>query len=111
MKLVLAAGLVVNFGLLAAFKYLAFFGSIIDGACAAVGIPLNLELPVWAAPIGISFYTLMAGSYLIDVFRGTVAPIAIWAVWRCSSATSLRLWRDPFAVTARRLTPFWPASR
>lgn len=68
MKLVLAAGLVVNFGLLAAFKYLAFFGSIIDGACAAVGIPLNLELPVWAAPIGISFYTLMAGSYLIDVF-------------------------------------------
>ena len=74
MKLVLAAGLVVNFGLLAAFKYLAFFGSIIDGACAAVGIPLNLELPVWAAPIGISFYTLMAGSYLIDVFRGTVAP-------------------------------------
>ena len=32
MKLVLAAGLVVNFGLLAAFKYLAFFGSIIDGA-------------------------------------------------------------------------------
>lgn len=74
MKLVLAAGLVVNFGLLAAFKYLAFFGSIIDGACAAVGIPLNLELPVWAAPIGISFYTLMAGSYLIDVFRGTAAP-------------------------------------
>lgn len=74
MKLVLAAGLIVNFGLLAAFKYLAFFGSIIDGACAAVGIPLNLELPVWAAPIGISFYTLMAGSYLIDVFRGTVAP-------------------------------------
>ena len=50
MKLVLAAGLIVNFGLLAAFKYLAFFGSIIDGACAAVGIPLNLELPVWAAP-------------------------------------------------------------
>lgn len=39
-----------------------------------MGIPLNLELPVWAAPIGISFYTLMAGSYLIDVFRGTVAP-------------------------------------
>ena len=32
MKLVLAAGLIVNFGLLAAFKYLAFFGSIIDGA-------------------------------------------------------------------------------
>lgn len=33
MKLVLAAGLVVNFGLLAAFKYLAFFGSIIGRLC------------------------------------------------------------------------------
>ena len=38
-----------------------------------MGITLNTELPVWAAPIGISFYTLMAGSYLIDVYRGTVA--------------------------------------
>lgn len=72
MKGVMVAGLVVNLGLLAAFKYLHFFGRIIDGALALVGIHLNLELPVWAAPIGISFYTLMAASYLVDVFRGTI---------------------------------------
>lgn len=72
MKLVMAAGLLVNFGLLAAFKYLHFFASVIDGALGVFGIVLNTELPVWAAPIGISFYTLMAGSYLIDVYRGTV---------------------------------------
>lgn len=72
MKWVMVAGLLVNFGLLAAYKYLHFFASIIDGGLALIGIHLNIQLPVWAAPIGISFYTLMAGSYLVDVFRGTI---------------------------------------
>lgn len=73
MKWVMVAGLLVNFGLLAAYKYLHFFASIIDGGLALMGIHLNIQLPVWAAPIGISFYTLMAGSYLVDVFRGTIS--------------------------------------
>ena len=33
-----------------------------------------MAVPYIGVPIGISFYTLMAASYLFDVYRGTIAP-------------------------------------
>lgn len=63
--LALAAG--VNLGLLAVFKYLDFI-------IANLGRLLGLALPAAgiALPIGISFFTFQAMSYVIDVYRGTV---------------------------------------
>ena len=66
-KPVLTAGLVFNFGILFLFKYCGFFTTALNTAFGA-SIPV-LKL---ALPIGISFYTFQAASYLIDVYRGTV---------------------------------------
>lgn len=71
-RALLAVGLAINFGLLAACKYLLFAEAVAKSLLQVLGIELTLTLPTLAAPIGISFYTLMAASYLIDVSRGAV---------------------------------------
>ncbi len=65
----LAFALVVNIFMLGFFKYWGFFlGSIND--ILGIHIPYH-DLPL---PIGISFFTFQAMSYLIDVYRGEVRP-------------------------------------
>ena len=65
-KIALACGLILDLGLLAFFKYADFlvetFDALTGAAVPAPGIPL---------PLGISFFTFQAMSYLIDVYRGT----------------------------------------
>jgi Predicted membrane protein involved in D-alanine export len=58
-KLVVAASVVFNLGLLGYFKYWNFF---------TAGMLWDVALP-----IGISFYTFQIMSYVIDVYRGEVA--------------------------------------
>ncbi len=63
-KLSLIAAIVVNLGILAYFKYFNFF---IDTFTAVSGISIKaIEI---ALPVGISFYTFQALSYVIDVYR------------------------------------------
>ena len=65
----LILGVVLGVGLLGVFKYADFFiGSV--NALTGLSLPL-LRL---ALPVGISFYTFQALSYLVDVYRGTVPP-------------------------------------
>lgn len=52
------------------FKYEGFVAENVNALVGATVIA-DLELPL---PIGISFYTLQALSYVIDVWRGDVAP-------------------------------------
>lgn len=66
-KGMLALSVVFNIGLLAVFKYAAFFVGTINGL-----LGLSLAIPSIPLPIGISFYTFQAMSYVIDVYRGTV---------------------------------------
>ena len=66
-KKVLAFGIVVNLGILLVVKYTGFIGGNINSLLQAVKIPLKLQIPKILMPIGISFYTLQAVSYLIDV--------------------------------------------
>lgn len=68
-KVFLILGIAIGLGLLCLFKYADFFISSIN---AAVG--LGLPLLKLALPVGISFYTFQCMSYLVDVYRGTVAP-------------------------------------
>ncbi len=66
-KAVLTAAVIVNIGLLFVFKYAGFFvsslNSLLPGSAA-------LPVPKLSLPIGISFYTFQALSYVIDVYRG-----------------------------------------
>ena len=71
-KLLLAASLVANLGLLFYFKYANFFLESLNEALQAVGATEFLPLLQVILPIGISFYTFEALNYTIDVYRGKV---------------------------------------
>ena len=64
-KGVLALMVAFNLGLLGVFKYLMF---LMNSANAV--FRLNLTVPNIVLPIGISFFTFQAMSYVIDVYRG-----------------------------------------
>ena len=64
-KAVLACAVVVNIGLLVVFKYAGFLASLFN-QCTGASVPV----PVIRLPIGISFFTFQAMSYVIDVYRG-----------------------------------------
>lgn len=66
-KLFLIAGLVVNLGILGIFKYAAF---LVHTCNSLLG--LHVPEPDLALPVGISFFTFQALSYVIDVYRGNV---------------------------------------
>ena len=67
-RAILAGAIVVNIGLLAVFKYANFFVDNLNVALAAWGVR-TLDIPPIALPIGISFFTFHALSYVIDVHR------------------------------------------
>ena len=62
-KVALVIGLVCNISIIAVFKYLGFLAQILID----LGIPISK--PHIALPIGISFYTFQAISYIMDVYR------------------------------------------
>ncbi|MDR0974451.1 MAG: MBOAT family protein [Ruminococcus sp.] len=66
-KLGVAASLLVNLGLLAVFKYGAFFTETFN-SLTGLALPVH-ELDL---PIGISFYSFQSISYIVDVYRGKV---------------------------------------
>ena len=65
----LAVAVVVNLGMLGVFKYA---GMLVSTVNALLG--LSLPVPDIPLPLGISFYTFQALSYVIDVYRGDVEP-------------------------------------
>ncbi len=72
-KGLLILSVAVPLGFLAVFKYTDFFISSVNSISGA-DIPL-LKL---ALPIGISFYTFQAISYVIDVYRGDIPAEKNW---------------------------------
>ncbi|MBR6328908.1 MAG: MBOAT family protein [Lachnospiraceae bacterium] len=69
-KAVIAAGIVLNLGILAYFKYFSFLLNNISSITSRFNIPLNLPQVDIVLPVGISFYTFQALGYAIDVYRG-----------------------------------------
>ena len=61
----LVVGLVCDLGLLAVFKYLGFLMENVNWI-----FHLSLPMPQIVLPIGISFFTFQAISYIVDVYRG-----------------------------------------
>jgi alginate O-acetyltransferase complex protein AlgI len=69
-KRALIAAIVFDLGLLCTFKYLGFFVSEMDDALDSIGLGSPLPLVQIVLPIGISFFTFQAISYVVDVYRG-----------------------------------------
>ena len=63
-KLMLVIAVCINLGILVIFKYTDFFISNFNSLFS-----LNIPLPNIRLPIGISFFTFQALSYVIDVYR------------------------------------------
>ena len=75
-KLWLAISLAASLGLLAYFKYANFFVDSFAGLLAAIGIQADIGLLHVVLPVGISFYTFQSISYVLDIYRGRVDPVA-----------------------------------
>ena len=73
-KVVLVLALTLNVGILAYFKYRGFFLDSLSGLFGLFGEPAPLPVVRVLLPLGISFYTFAAISYVIDVYRGTIQP-------------------------------------
>lgn len=59
---------------LAAFKYASVTKAVLGGALAFAGFGKAGPVIALALPIGVSFWTFQTISYLVDVYRGRLAP-------------------------------------
>ena len=66
-KVGLIASIVVNIGLLVAYKYGGFIYDNLN-----YWFPLPFDRPQNSLPVGISFYTFMVISYVVDIYRGEI---------------------------------------
>lgn len=71
-RLVLLFAAVIQIGVLLVIKYSPFFTTNVNNLFALLNVPLQLDIPSYIMPIGISFFTLQAISYLFDVYRGLI---------------------------------------
>ena len=71
-KRVLAAAVIVNLALLAVFKYANFASETLAHVLSTFGAAVPTLAPI-ALPLGISFFTFHAISYVVDVYRGNAA--------------------------------------
>ena len=87
MRIALAASIITNLGLLAAFKYTGFVAENVNAMARFFGLGENL-VPVLhlVLPVGISFYTFKAMSYVIDVYRGDARPMRRFTDYMCFEA-------------------------
>ncbi len=73
-KIVLVSVLLLNFGILAVLKYSNFFLLNTGRLFKLMGSNLFFGPVHFPAALGISFYTLQAAGYLVDVYRGEIVP-------------------------------------
>ena len=71
-RLAVAAGVVLDLGVLSFFKYYDFFTDSLERNLGLSSPALDIVLPV-----GISFFTFQAISYVVDVHRGRTPPVGL----------------------------------
>jgi D-alanyl-lipoteichoic acid acyltransferase DltB (MBOAT superfamily) len=71
---IMAATVAIDLAVLGVFKYYGFFVDEIGGFLDSIGLGMPLPLLTLALPIGLSFITFQAISYVVDVKRGLLPP-------------------------------------
>lgn len=69
-----AANILLNLGILIAFKYFNFFSENLGRLFGLFGINLDWFTLDVLLPVGISFYTFQAISYSVDVYKRRIEP-------------------------------------
>ena len=67
-----ALNIFFNIGILATFKYFNFFRDSLADVLRLLGVNPDMPTLYIILPVGISFYTLQAISYTLDLYRGKV---------------------------------------
>ncbi len=71
-RLVLGFAAVLHFGMLLVLKYSGFFTENVNSVLKLLNVSVELAIPRYVMPIGISFFTMQAVSYVFDVYRGVI---------------------------------------
>ncbi len=90
-KTIVVLAIIINIGLLAFFKYADFFAKQLNVVLHFFGAPA-ISFPPIPLPIGISFFTFHALSYVIDVYRGK------WSAAKTPQDTALYIFFFPQLV-------------
>ncbi|MEJ7804170.1 MAG: MBOAT family protein, partial [Candidatus Limnocylindria bacterium] len=72
-----ACAVTLDLLLLGVFKYYGFFAEEVGAVLDAVALGMPLPILSLVLPVGISFFTFQAISYVVDVRRGVVAPAPV----------------------------------
>jgi D-alanyl-lipoteichoic acid acyltransferase DltB (MBOAT superfamily) len=76
-KNLVRAAVVVDLALLGWFKYYGFFVDSVSSTLHRLGLDVSPPLLEIALPVGISFFTFHAISYVIDIGRGQLRPLRL----------------------------------
>lgn len=91
-----------NLGILFSFKYISFFNNILKDLFSKFNLSYNAPEFNLIVPLGISFYTLQALSYTVDVYRKDVKAqksLQICSVCIFLSPSSIRPYWEGKAFT------------
>jgi len=72
-----AGGVVFDLGILAVFKYYGFFVSDVSDVLNSIGLGMPLPLVTIALPVGVSFFSFQAVTYVVDVKRRQTEPASL----------------------------------
>jgi len=103
----LALSLLVNLGLLFAFKYLGFFSESLEALLGLLGQSTDVPSIALVLPVGISFYTFQTLSYSIDVYRGEKEPERHLGVFALYVSFFPQLVAGPIERSTRLLPQFF----
>jgi alginate O-acetyltransferase complex protein AlgI len=73
-KRIVVTAVVLDLFALGVFKYYSFFVESLGNGLDGIGLGMPLPLLTIALPVGISFFTFQAISYVVDVYRRQVEP-------------------------------------
>jgi alginate O-acetyltransferase complex protein AlgI len=76
-KLWTAVGVIFDLGILAVFKYYGFFVSDVSDVLDSVGLGMPLPLATIALPVGVSFFSFQAVTYVVDTKRRQTEPASL----------------------------------
>lgn len=72
LRVVMWLGVLTHIGLLLVIKYSGFFAENINALLSGLGVGASVTVFKFLMPLGISFFTMQAVGYIVDVYRGTI---------------------------------------
>ena len=73
-KLIVTVAVAAHLATLGVFKYYGFFATEFNATLDKVGLGMPIALADIVLPVGISFITFQAISYIVDVYRRVIEP-------------------------------------